>query len=420
MAKLKSFMINTALVIVSTVISCILIEFGARLYFFGSLRPLQTKAYGSFRKPTEKFGWRLMPNIDVWLRRLDYSVRYRTNSHGFHDVEREYTKPDETYRIAVLGDSFMESYVVNYKDSFAAVLENNLNKKLKRNVEVINLGVGGYGTVQEYLMQVSVAEKYDPDMIILSFLIVNDIRNNSLALENSMWPSNALKVRGRPYVAGWKDDGRPELTLPEPEYIADRVEAFEGIKEREEKWLDGLIIKDYIDRFRTGLKEQDQSIRRDPNAMLGLHLKEFDGELGKGLGREDHTTEEWARMWGESAETTYRLIQAMQKRAHENDSAFCVFAIPARIVLEEDKQMAVKKQFPEALFDFDAPHVQFRQNMERMEIDHLDLLPHFREIYGAGGGPLYNQIADRHWNVKGYRVAGGIVADFLIPRISTE
>jgi hypothetical protein len=177
-------------------------EVSARLWLFGSIRPLQTADFGNFR-PHHVLGWTLVPDVDVWLRRLDYSVRYRTNSHGFHDRERSYEKPDEVYRIAVIGDSFMEAYVVPYSSSFAARLGRRLSASTGLDVETINLGVGGYGTTQEYLMQVHVAEKYDPDLILVGMLPANDVRNNSQALEIALWRNpDLLKVTGRPYVTG--------------------------------------------------------------------------------------------------------------------------------------------------------------------------------------------------------------------------
>lgn len=420
MKRLKYFLINITLVLSSVLFGIFLVEFGARLYFFGSFNPLQTEAYGSFRQPTEKFGWRLMPDIDVWLRRLDYSVRYRTNSHGFHDIERNYEKPEDTFRIVVLGDSFMESYVVNYKDSFSALLESHLGKSLNRDIEVINLGIGGYGTVQQYLMQVMEADEYDPDMILLAFLIGNDIRNNSRDLEQAIWGPNSLKVKGRPYIDSWGSDSPPQLDYPDPAYIHDQLERFNGVRERKDKWYEGLIIKYYFDRFQASLQDQDHKIRHDPNVLLGPYLKEFNGELGQGMGRNDYTTKEWEEMWRESTKTTYDMIHTMQRHSHEKNQDFCVFAIPSRIALEKDKQKAVKQQFPGLALDFDAPHSQFKQKMSTLETCHIDLLQHFKDIYASGDGPLYNQIVDSHWNVKGYQAASQAVADFLSKRVGHD
>ncbi len=68
------------------------------------------------------------------------------NSDGLRDREHVVTKPPNTLRIAVLGDSFTEAMQVNRQEAFWAILEKKLQNcpNLKgRQVEVINFGVAG-------------------------------------------------------------------------------------------------------------------------------------------------------------------------------------------------------------------------------------------------------------------------------------
>ena len=51
---------------------------------------------------------------------------------------------------------------------------------------VINSGVSGWGTDQEYLFLKREGFKYSPDVVVLAFLIVNDIRNNSVSIQYGM------------------------------------------------------------------------------------------------------------------------------------------------------------------------------------------------------------------------------------------
>ncbi|PYQ23833.1 MAG: hypothetical protein DMF81_07510 [Acidobacteria bacterium] len=49
------------------------------------------------------------------------------NSHGFRDYERTWEKPPNTYRILVLGDSYVEAFQVPLERAFPALLEVRLN-----------------------------------------------------------------------------------------------------------------------------------------------------------------------------------------------------------------------------------------------------------------------------------------------------
>ena len=69
------------------------------------------------------------------------------NAHGFRDYERSYTKPKGTFRILVLGDSYVEALQVALENSFPALLEKKLNENsTSTKFEVLNLGQSGFGT----------------------------------------------------------------------------------------------------------------------------------------------------------------------------------------------------------------------------------------------------------------------------------
>ena len=51
-------------------------------------------------------------------------------------------------------------------------------------VEVINFGVSGFGTIQEWQMLEHYVGDYAPDLVLLAFLPGNDVRNNSRQLES--------------------------------------------------------------------------------------------------------------------------------------------------------------------------------------------------------------------------------------------
>jgi len=67
------------------------------------------------------------------------------NSHGYFDLEYTYEKPENTYRIVVIGDSVAQGQGVRKRRTFSNVLEWILNSKSKnKKFEVITIAVSGY------------------------------------------------------------------------------------------------------------------------------------------------------------------------------------------------------------------------------------------------------------------------------------
>ncbi|MDD4980529.1 MAG: hypothetical protein PHC54_04560 [Candidatus Omnitrophica bacterium] len=96
------------------------------------------------------------------------------NSDGFRGREYSIAKPDGTLRIIMLGDSETFSFMLPEDDSLPKQLENLLNKKFHfLRYEVLNFGVEGYSTFQELEMFKTKGIKYNPDLVILNY-VLND------------------------------------------------------------------------------------------------------------------------------------------------------------------------------------------------------------------------------------------------------
>lgn len=121
--------------------------------------------------PNDKIIYDLRPDLDVVFQ----NQPVQTNSCGMRDKERTIAKPFDTYRIALLGDSFTFGWGVGQDESFAVVLENVLNdlSKGKPKFEVLNFGVPGYSTFQEVAKFKESGADFDPDAVLV-FFVQND------------------------------------------------------------------------------------------------------------------------------------------------------------------------------------------------------------------------------------------------------
>jgi len=129
-------------------------------------------------------GVALMPGLEGWYKN-EGNAYLKINSLGYRDSEHDIAKPPGTYRIAVLGDSFAEARQVAQENTFWSLMGRDLGKcpELKgKRVEMLNFGIGGYGTAQELLTLRKDALRFSPDLVLLAFYPENDFQDNSKEL----------------------------------------------------------------------------------------------------------------------------------------------------------------------------------------------------------------------------------------------
>ncbi len=144
--------------------------------------------------------------IPSWL---PYRPIYIRNSDHLNDrFDYAVDKPEDTYRIITLGDSWAFGMHVSTKDTYSEVLEDILNTELRngslqcagiKQFEVLNLGVGGYDI--EYMVERLRLRgmKYDPDLVIPL------IKPDDFILVSEIWQPKILAHR---IVSGDDSDAR--------------------------------------------------------------------------------------------------------------------------------------------------------------------------------------------------------------------
>lgn len=122
---------------------------------------------------TEKarlYGWaplpgQLLTSVDPETRR---PVVSRANSQGWRDVEHALAKPPGHVRILFVGDSFTYGTVA-LDALYTRRVEAKLHALGHGQVEVISIGVGGWGTDQELEAIRNEGLRYEPDLVIYQF-----------------------------------------------------------------------------------------------------------------------------------------------------------------------------------------------------------------------------------------------------------
>ncbi|BFM41256.1 SGNH/GDSL hydrolase family protein [Synechocystis sp. LKSZ1] len=141
-------------------------------------------SYPSFYQVDPNRGHALIPNFSgQWTHEGNGFVQI--NRDGLRDKDHAIPKPEQTYRIAVLGDSFTEAIQINADQTFWAKLERGLASCPalgEKKPEVINFGVGDYGTAQALMTLRHQVGKYQPNLVLLAIFTGNDLVNNSRVL----------------------------------------------------------------------------------------------------------------------------------------------------------------------------------------------------------------------------------------------
>ncbi|MCB0333512.1 MAG: SGNH/GDSL hydrolase family protein, partial [Bdellovibrionales bacterium] len=118
--------------------------------------------------PSDEIMYDLLPNLHVDFQ----GVPVRTNSCGMRGKEISTIKPERTYRVAFLGDSFTFGWGVNEEEAFPWIVEKILQEHASEgvNVEIINMGVPGYSTFQQVALFEEKGLDFAPDAVVLYFV----------------------------------------------------------------------------------------------------------------------------------------------------------------------------------------------------------------------------------------------------------
>jgi hypothetical protein len=176
MAAMKRWLGNLAALAVGLIVSAGAAEIMLRLSGVN---------YPAFYSLDPQRGYRLRPGAaGLWTREGHGWVRI--NGAGFRGAETSRRPAAGSLRVAVLGDSFTEALQVDehltlvgqIQRQLAAARTCSLRVGHPAGVEVLNFGVGGYGTYQELLTWRHLARSYQPHLVLLVVYLGNDIQDN--------------------------------------------------------------------------------------------------------------------------------------------------------------------------------------------------------------------------------------------------
>src|SRR6266404_3154281 len=323
------------------------------------------------------------------------------NSHGFRDAERAWTKPANTFRILVLGDSYVEAFQVLRERSFAALLEAELNAASRgRRFEVLALGQSGFGTADEYMRYLNDGVRYSPDMVVVAFLTGNDLSDNSKILHREklgfyfVFDEHGELVLDRSTLDRYMDQVTP----------LDR--AFRVIKRH--SYLASLISERSF-LLREGLRERRFKQTHASANARATGLDEF-SDLNVYL---PDPTPRWKDAW----DITERLLLKFAREVESRGASFMLVSLSNAEQVHPELQRQLTRQYG-LPFDFERPDRRLQQFTAAHGIRYLALMPALRDYHRRTGTYLhgFGSVITGHWNEAGHRQAAEQIFAFLKQR----
>ncbi|MBI5506101.1 MAG: SGNH/GDSL hydrolase family protein [Deltaproteobacteria bacterium] len=306
---------------------------------------------------SERFGFRLAPDLTTRMRGPEYDVAVETNSLGFRD---DAVGPKTTKRILLLGDSFAMGYGVERGEIFADRIERDLG------VDVVNAATGGYEIVHQVELLKAYGKSLAPDLVVYALYLGNDLA------WNDQWQ------RGQ--------DG--SLRSLVREYPVRRPHEIKLLR----------LARDFVYGLRSRSKEKE------------AEWLPFEGYLGlceRDLGQE--ALQDYDRATG--------LIGEMAEQVRGLGAAFFVVLVPYRSMVEPEARERLRSKVPDldVRYDLTRPGREMDRRLTGLGVEHADSTPFLAAQHSRSGAGLFFPI-DGHLTGAGHRA----LADFLEPLLKAR
>lgn len=319
-----------------------------------------------------ELGWGHIPGAAGWLVSPEFAVEYRINAAGLRDREVVPEKAPGLKRLLCFGDSFVEGWGVRSEERVSEVLQSRL-----AGVEVINFGVAGYGTDQEWLLFEKKGPPFRPDWVVL-FFYGNDLWNNAarqgIGAERGYKPFFQLGPAGRLQLSG----------VPVRKAVFWEPGALPWHRELE------VYLQQHLHLFALLRKTLA------PEIPVQQQRRYYQGLYGVGA---EQGVDQWA--------LTGRLLEAFSQSVERAGGQLLLVYVPALVQIEEeDWKMKRELHGLAGEYDLRKPQGRLQQLADSCRISFLDL----DTVFAAQARSRTLYYRDSHWNAAGHALAAAAVA----------
>ncbi|HBQ97241.1 MAG TPA: lipolytic protein G-D-S-L family [Cyanobacteria bacterium UBA11691] len=344
----------------------------------------------NFFQTDKDLGWTHQAGVSGWWT-AEGEAYIEISSAGLRDREHPIEKPPNTFRIALLGDSFSEALQVPLEQTYWWFMQHALENCPAfqgKTVDVMNFGVTNYGTGQQLLRLRRDVWQYNPDMILLAVFTGNDVPDNYKPLD----------ARNRPYFV-YNNQGQLELDLsfrnPDktlPPYNLSRVDMLPNWLVNHSRILQLVrnVEKDMKNRRLEALRQYTYNyLYREP---------------------EDET-------WGTAWQITEDLIELMHQEVKEKSAEFMVVTLSNEAQVNPDPAFRDGFVASNGIMDLFYPDNRIQALGDRLNFPVVNLAPTL-QTYAQENQVCLHGFANAvecggHWNDRGHAIA----AQVLTPQV---
>lgn len=299
-------------------------------------------------------GWALKKNYQQQTYSLQERYPRVTITHNSQGFRMDHEVDTSKEIIVMNGDSFMYGNSIDDKK----IMSSRLNEFIGKNYEVINLGVKGYGTDQEYLRYLKEGAKYNPEIVVVLFF-TNDFSNNmDYASYNRPKPVFRITVEGTLNLTNFP------LKNPSEQISNETYHSFEKFMR---SWSELYVLyknnRRNVQSFFFGQeKESYFKVRRE-------------GDFWS-------IENNYRPIMNKSLIVTTKLLRRYHDEVTSRGGKFLLVLLPNKLDISPKMQQQLGNQFSdinELFFDHEKPYRLLENAAREAHIPVLDLYPLFKE-----------------------------------------
>ena len=347
---MKAILFRFIAIVISLVIVALFAEVAVRL--FGP-RPVEDEKY-RFCRFDHELGWAPLENVTY----AEKGVLVHQNQFGLRapdDIQLKNTSGRK--RVLLLGDSYVWGFGATQEELFTA------RQVYGTDDELINGGVSGYGTDQEYLFYLREGQKFEVDEVVLAFTLYNDVANN-------------LNSKQYSYL-------KPYFTLDAGQLVLHNDHVRDSIVKRFGRTL--RRKSRLYDLCNDGVHALIQTLKRKHPSDTDAVVSEADR---KGI------------------ELTLAILKKLKDAVEANHAKLVVVFIPYKPRIEQ--HLLGNHPFAPLL----------AEGLTKLGISYREPYPEFLKSAIAGVDPF--KPADTHFNAAGHALFARFVTDTDLARASTD
>lgn len=355
---------KTALFVISTFVTLLICELLIQIF------SPQISEHDTMFQVEENLGWEFIPDKEVQIvykGGINHTIKI--NKEGFRDSP--FKEKKGSAKILLLGDSFASNISVKDDEVFTQIMEEQLS-----DTSVYNLGVNGYGQVQEYIALKNWFSKIQPNFIVVLIYLRNDFTDNR---------------------------GKYPWLYPRPTAIFDTDAPIQ---------INPPSIADYIEKKKLPFYYKSHLFLFVKSRLASIQAK-FSKENDS-----SYTPPEVYTCSTTFSDETKEMYEIMEKLMLEmnhygkNNNTPVVFALAPSMFQVEDALWREVTQYDTSIsLQNNFPNKTLLSFGKENNLEMIDLMPPLQQAT-RNGRKMYNR-EEQHWTVQGNKVVADVLSEYF-------